>query len=118
MLAKEFTCDTPSHRPNTPSERGSASAGEPSTASTSRTFSILIGLAALVVFLQGLLILESYLGGLIRDQSKDVLTVVHVPLAIGLMALAAVPVPLAAPVAGSRAGLDTDRSASRRPTAC
>ncbi len=35
-----------------------------------------------------LLVLESYLGGLIRDQSKDTLTAVHVPLAMGIMALA------------------------------
>lgn len=43
-----------------------------------------IGSAVFVV----LLILESYLGGLIRDQSKDVLTAVHVPLAMGIMGLA------------------------------
>lgn len=43
-----------------------------------------IGGAVFVV----LLILESYLGGLIRDQSKDVLTAVHVPLAMGIMGLA------------------------------
>jgi hypothetical protein len=35
-----------------------------------------------------LLLLESYLGGLIRDQGKDVLTIVHVPLAMALMAFA------------------------------
>ncbi len=35
-----------------------------------------------------LLIGESYLGGLIVDQSKDVLTAVHVPLAMALMAVA------------------------------
>ncbi len=34
------------------------------------------------------LVLEAYLGGLIRDQSKDVLTAVHVPLAMALMGLA------------------------------
>lgn len=34
-----------------------------------------------------LLVLEAYLGGLIRDQGKDVLTAVHVPLAMGLVAL-------------------------------
>ena len=34
-----------------------------------------------------LIVLESYLGGLIRDDSKDVLTVVHVPLAMALMAV-------------------------------
>lgn len=43
-----------------------------------------IGSAVFVV----LLILESYLGGLIRDQSKDVLTAVHVPLAMGITGLA------------------------------
>ena len=32
-----------------------------------------------------LLILESYLGGLIKDQSKDALTAVHVPIAMALM---------------------------------
>ena len=41
------------------------------------------GTAALTV----LLVLESYLGGLIVDQSKDVLTAVHVPLAMALVAL-------------------------------
>ncbi len=35
-----------------------------------------------------LLVLESYLGGLIRDAGKDVLTAVHVPLAMALMGLA------------------------------
>jgi amino acid transporter len=45
---------------------------------------LLIGSAVFVV----LLILESYLGGLIRDQSKDVLTAVHVPLAMAIMGLA------------------------------
>lgn len=34
-----------------------------------------------------LLILESYLGGLIRDDSKDSLTAVHVPLAMAIMGL-------------------------------
>jgi hypothetical protein len=43
-----------------------------------------IGSAALTV----LLILESWLGGLIRDDGKDTLTAVHVPLAMALMALA------------------------------
>ena len=43
-----------------------------------------IGSAALTV----LIVLESYLGGLIRDQSKDTLTAVHVPLAMALMGLA------------------------------
>ena len=35
-----------------------------------------------------LTILESYIGGLIRDDGKDTLTAVHVPLAMALMALA------------------------------
>jgi hypothetical protein len=43
-----------------------------------------MGAAGLAV----LLIVESYLGGLIRDQSKDTLTAVHVPLAMLLMGLA------------------------------
>lgn len=42
-----------------------------------------IGTAALTV----LLVLESYLGGLIVDQGKDTLTAVHVPLAMALMGL-------------------------------
>ena len=33
-------------------------------------------------------IVESYLGGRIREQGDDVLTVVHIPLALALMALA------------------------------
>jgi hypothetical protein len=44
----------------------------------------MIGSATLVV----LLAFESYLGGLIRDQGKDTLTAVHVPLALAIMALA------------------------------
>ena len=43
-----------------------------------------VGSAALAV----LLIVESYLGGLIRDESKDTLTAVHVPLAMVIMGLA------------------------------
>ena len=42
-----------------------------------------IGSAALVV----LLILEAWIGGQIRDQSRDALTAVHIPLAMALMAL-------------------------------
>ena len=34
-----------------------------------------------------LLVVESYLGGLIRDSGKDTLTAIHVPLAMALMAL-------------------------------
>jgi len=43
-----------------------------------------LGGAALTV----LLIVESYVGGLIKDQSKDSLTAVHVPIAMVLMGLA------------------------------
>jgi hypothetical protein len=43
-----------------------------------------LGSAALTV----LLVLESYLGGVIHDDGKDVLTAVHVPLAMAIMALA------------------------------
>jgi len=42
-----------------------------------------IGSLVLVV----LLVLESYLGGLIRDDGKDTLTAVHVPLAMAIMAV-------------------------------
>lgn len=42
-----------------------------------------IGAAALTV----LLVLESYIGGLIRDDSKDTLTAVHIPLGMAIMAL-------------------------------
>lgn len=42
-----------------------------------------LGSAALTV----VLILEAYLGGLIRDASKDTLTAVHLPLAMALMGL-------------------------------
>lgn len=42
-----------------------------------------IGSAILTV----LLILESYLGGLIRDANKDTLTAVHVPLGMAIMGL-------------------------------
>ena len=36
----------------------------------------------------GLLVVEAYMGGLIKDAGKDTLTAVHVPLAMVLMALA------------------------------
>jgi hypothetical protein len=36
-----------------------------------------------------LLLLESWIGGLIRDDGKDILTAVHVPLAMALMGLVA-----------------------------
>ncbi len=42
-----------------------------------------IGSLVLVV----LLLLESYIGGLIRDDSKDTLTALHVPLAMAIMAV-------------------------------
>jgi heme A synthase len=35
-----------------------------------------------------LLIVEAYIGGLIRDEGKDTLTAVHVPLAMAVLALA------------------------------
>jgi heme A synthase len=35
-----------------------------------------------------LIVVESYIGGLIRDDGKDTLTAVHVPLALAIMALA------------------------------
>lgn len=35
-----------------------------------------------------LIVVESYIGGLIRDASKDTLTAVHVPLAMAIMAFA------------------------------
>lgn len=44
---------------------------------------LLIGAGALTA----LLVVESYLGGLIRDESKDTLTAVHVPLAMAIMAV-------------------------------
>lgn len=43
-----------------------------------------IGSAALTA----LLVLESYLGGLIRDSGKDTLTAIHVPLAMAIVAMA------------------------------
>lgn len=45
---------------------------------------LMYGSVALAV----LLLIESYLGGAIRDESKDVLTVVHVPLAMAIMGVA------------------------------
>jgi hypothetical protein len=38
--------------------------------------------------LTALLVLEAYLGGLIRDDGQDTLTAVHVPFAMAIMALA------------------------------
>jgi hypothetical protein len=40
------------------------------------------------VLLTLLLVLEAYLGGLIVDEHKDALTVVHIPLAMALISLA------------------------------
>lgn len=60
-----------------------------------------IGSAALTV----LLIVEAYIGGLIRDDSKDTLTAVHVPLAMAIMALV-VWLPLRA--RSRRTGSETD----------
>ncbi|MDQ2836507.1 MAG: hypothetical protein M3Y42_01760 [Actinomycetota bacterium] len=45
---------------------------------------LIIGSVILVV----LLVLESYLGGLIRESGKDTLTAVHVPLGMAIMAVA------------------------------
>jgi hypothetical protein len=45
---------------------------------------LLIGGIVLTV----LLAIEAYIGGLIRDESKDVLTAVHVPLGMAIMAVA------------------------------
>lgn len=45
---------------------------------------LIIGSVVLVV----LLVLESYLGGQIRDDGKDTLTAVHVPLGMAIMAVA------------------------------
>ncbi|HEX2904814.1 MAG TPA: hypothetical protein VHO01_15285 [Jatrophihabitans sp.] len=45
---------------------------------------LIAGIAALLV----LLVLESYLGGAIRDDGKDNLTAVHVPLGMAIMAVA------------------------------
>ena len=36
----------------------------------------------------GLIVVESYIGGLIRDDGQDTLTAVHVPLAMAIMAVA------------------------------
>jgi hypothetical protein len=44
---------------------------------------LLVGAVVLTV----LLVLEAYLGGLIRDDGKDVLTAVHVPLALLIMGM-------------------------------
>jgi hypothetical protein len=45
---------------------------------------LVLGAMALTV----LLVLEAYLGGLIRDEGRDFLTAIHVPLAMLLMGLA------------------------------
>ncbi|HEY6794009.1 MAG TPA: hypothetical protein VI248_04930 [Kineosporiaceae bacterium] len=45
---------------------------------------LLVASSALVA----LLVLESWLGGLIRDDGQDTLTVVHVPVAMAIMGLA------------------------------
>lgn len=42
-----------------------------------------LGSAALTV----VLVVEAYIGGLIRDASRDTLTAIHVPLAVALMSL-------------------------------
>jgi heme A synthase len=70
---------------------------------------LLLGSTALVL----LLVLESYIGGLIADDSQDSLTAVHVPLAMATMAVA-VWLPLrarhASPVV---AGHDSEATARR-----
>jgi len=60
---------------------------------------LVIGAIALVV----LLVVESYLGGRIRDDGQDSLTAVHVPLGMAIMAVATW-LPLRARVARTRAG--------------
>lgn len=47
-------------------------------------YDLLIGTAVLVA----LLLVEAYLGGLVRDAGQDTLTAVHVPLAMAIMGLA------------------------------
>ncbi|GAA1978595.1 hypothetical protein GCM10009817_18880 [Terrabacter lapilli] len=70
---------------------------------------LLLGSTALVL----LLVLESYIGGLIADDSKDSLTAVHVPLAMATMAVA-VWLPLRARHAQAvAAGTDTQGTARR-----
>lgn len=51
-----------------------------------------------------LLVVESYLGGLIRDSGRDTLTAVHVPLGMAIMAVT-VWLPLRARVGGPAASL-------------
>ena len=50
-----------------------------------RDSGLIAGLAAFIV----VMFAESYIGGLIRDNGKDTLTSVHVPLAMAAMGLAA-----------------------------
>lgn len=70
---------------------------------------LLLGSTALVL----LLVLESYIGGLIADDSKDSLTAVHVPLAMATMAVA-VWLPLRARHAQAvAAGIDTQGTVRR-----
>lgn len=69
---------------------------------------LLVGSAALVV----LLVLESYIGGLIADDSQDSLTAVHVPLAMATMAVA-VWLPLRARHAGPAAAVPAADAAER-----
>ena len=38
--------------------------------------------------LTALIVVESYIGGLIRDDGKDTLTAVHVPIAMAIMGIA------------------------------
>lgn len=68
-----------------------------------------IGTAALTA----LLVVESYLGGLIVDQNKDTLTAIHVPLGMAAMGLA-VWLPLRATHAGP-ASVHRPRGGGRAP---
>ncbi len=61
-----------------------------------------------------LLVVEAYLGGLIRDAGADALTVVHVPLAMALVALA-VWLPLRARQAGPRRPVTASAGADPGP---
>lgn len=72
---------------------------------------LILGSASLVV----LLVLESYVGGLIADDSLDSLTAVHVPLAMATMAVA-VWLPLRARHAGPRRARTEDGDAGASQT--
>jgi len=69
--------------------------------------------------LTALLVLESYVGGLIRDQGKDTLTAVHVPLAMAVMGLTAWLLARSRSATGRAAAsaIATSRSVAPYPTA-